>query len=286
MKELLDPTVDYIFKNIFGVEKNKPVLLSFINALLKDKPHVKSITLDNTEIVKILKEDKTSRLDIKATCDDNTKLNIEIQTKNTGEIPERAIHYLANMFPSTVKAKQSYKQPKFISIWILGENVTDRKNAISEGYMTFQPYGCDPYQIVTDKARMFFIELPKFNPKDPEMSDLLKAWLSFLRDPTFMDTSFLRVQEVQQAMETLQYISADDEMRALADLRQKTINDKNSELAIAKEEGIAEGEAIGMEKGKRETALSMLNDGMPIETVSKYTGLSVEGICNISDSKK
>jgi predicted transposase/invertase (TIGR01784 family) len=71
-------------------------------------------------------------------------------------------------------------------------------------------------------------------------------------------------------METLKYISADPETRAIADLRQKTINDRNSEITVAREEGKAEG--------KRETALTMLKDGMLTCTISKYTGLSVEEI--------
>ncbi|MDR0753521.1 MAG: Rpn family recombination-promoting nuclease/putative transposase, partial [Holosporaceae bacterium] len=33
MTDLLDPKLDYIFKNIFGVEKNKPLLISLLNSL-------------------------------------------------------------------------------------------------------------------------------------------------------------------------------------------------------------------------------------------------------------
>jgi hypothetical protein len=61
------------------------------------------------------------------------------------------------MMPSTVKSGASYKGPKVIGIWILGENVTDRQIAIGEAYMTFKPQHPDPYQIMTDSARIFFI---------------------------------------------------------------------------------------------------------------------------------
>jgi predicted transposase/invertase (TIGR01784 family) len=72
MTDLLDPKLDYIFKNIFGVEDKKPLLLSFLNALLKGNPHIKDLKLENTDISKILEKDKASRLDIKATADNNT----------------------------------------------------------------------------------------------------------------------------------------------------------------------------------------------------------------------
>ncbi|MDR2464491.1 MAG: PD-(D/E)XK nuclease family transposase, partial [Holosporales bacterium] len=158
--------------------------------------------------------------------------------------------------------------------------------------------------------RIIFIELPKFNPQDADAADLLTAWLSFLKNPVFMDDAFLEIKEVKAAMEALKYISADDEVRAIADLRQKTINDYNSEMTVAreegleegiaigkeegiaigeakgiaigeakgKEEGIAIGEAKGKEEGLREAARSMLAAGIPPETVSHCTKLSIEEI--------
>ncbi|MDR1907339.1 MAG: Rpn family recombination-promoting nuclease/putative transposase [Holosporales bacterium] len=294
MTQLLDPKLDYIFKNVFGVEKNKAVLRSFLNALLKGKPYIEDLHLDNTDITKVLGENKGSRLDIKATSDDGTVLNIEIQCRNSGEIPQRAFHYLANMMPSTIKPGGSYRGANVISIWILGENVTNRQDAISDAYMTFQPNGADPYQVLTDCARIIFLELQKFNVKDADTHDLLTGWISFLKDPIVMDDVFLQVEEVKQAMSTLKYISADDEVRAIADILQKTINDYNSEMTVAietglakgLEEGLAKGLAEGQAKGKAEgkaeglriTAASMLKDGVPTAAISKYTGLSVSEI--------
>ena len=41
------------------------------------------------------------------------------------------------------------------------------------------------------------------------------------------------------------------------------------------EQGLKQGIEQGIEKNRIQTAQAMLNDGMPAETVSKYTGLSV-----------
>jgi predicted transposase/invertase (TIGR01784 family) len=46
----------------------------------------------------------------------------------------------------------------------------------------------------------------------------------------------------------------------------------------AREVGKKEGIEIGEKKGKIETAVNMLKDGLPIETISKYTGLKHEEI--------
>ena len=290
MLSLLDPKLDYIFKNIFGTEANKRLLVSLLNAVLRGNPHIADITLQNTDIAKILEEDKASRLDVRARTDKGIEIDVEIQCRNTGEIPARAFHYLANMMPHVVKADESYNKANVMSVWILGENVTERENAISEAYMTFQPNNPDPYQIMTDNARIIFIELNKFDPRTENQQNLLTAWLSFLKNPAFMDQKFLKIKEVNEAMRTLKYISADDEMRAIADLRARTISDKNSELTTAREEGREEGRQEGREEGREEgkneqaeeMAKRMLRDGLSIDAVSKYSGLSEEEIERIN----
>jgi predicted transposase/invertase (TIGR01784 family) len=283
---LLDPKLDYIFKNIFGVKKYEHLLISFLNALLKGNPPIKKLILTNTEFPKIFKDDKASRLDVRATCNDDTEIDIEIQIKNTGEIPERACHYVANMVPGTIGANQSYKAARVIGIWILGENVIDGPDAISEAYMTFQPTAHAPYRIMADTMRVIFVELEKFNPKDADAQDLLTAWLSFLKDPLLLDEVFLKIKEVKDAMDRLKYISSDKEVRVSADLRQKTINDRNSEFTVATEKGIAIGEKKGRAEGKvegalaksKESAMRMLKKNISLNDISEFTGLSVEEI--------
>ena len=290
MHQLLDPKLDYIFKNIFGVEKNKRLLISLLNAILDNKPHIKDVILENTEISKILENDKASRLDIKATSDDGTKINIEIQCRNTGDIPQRAIYYMSNLIPSSLGRNDSYNKVKVISIWILGENVTERNHPISDAYMTFQENDRDPYQVMSDCARIIFIELMRFNPKTSGLKELLNAWLSFLKDPIYMNDEYLGIDEVHDAMETLKYISLDDETREIADLRRKTMNDKISEMTLAREEGILEGLDAGLRVGKREgikegadnkaleIARNMKAQGFDISMIATCLGLSESDI--------
>ena len=50
MKGLLDPKMDFVFKNIFGSEKNPKILISFLNATLKPKDLITSVEIKNTDI--------------------------------------------------------------------------------------------------------------------------------------------------------------------------------------------------------------------------------------------
>ena len=77
-----------------------------------------------------------------------------------------------------------------------------------------------------------------------------------------MDDACLEIKEVKTAMDTLKHISANDDIRAMVDLRQRNINDRNSEETIALEKEKAEREAKGKSEGEakkaRETAMKLL----------------------------
>ena len=63
MRGLLDPKMDFVFKNIFGSEKNPKILISFLNATLKPKYLITAVEIKNTDLNKDYIEDKFSRLE-------------------------------------------------------------------------------------------------------------------------------------------------------------------------------------------------------------------------------
>ena len=69
---------------------------------------------------------------------------------------------------------------------------------------------------------------------------------------------------------------------------QKKIND--STLAYSKEQGIEEGKAIGLQEGKKKAKQEMIikvyNQGVPIDIISKASGLSQEEVEAIINSSK
>lgn len=53
MRGLLDPKVDFVFKNIFGSPKHPRVLISFLNAILKPKNRITSVEIKGRDIIEI-----------------------------------------------------------------------------------------------------------------------------------------------------------------------------------------------------------------------------------------
>lgn len=298
--KLLDIKSDYIFKQVFGAEKNKDLLISLINSILKGNPTVTDLQIRNTEISKILKGNRTIRLDIKAEVGHQQYVNIEIQVRNTGEIIERAVQYLAEMLTENFRELteeekgsgmvQSYKYPKAIGIWIMGQNVTNRVNAVNEAGLSFAPTEMEKYEILTDKLRIFFIELPKFHPQHIDRKNMLDVWMAFLNNP--LNKEVEDIKEVHKALDTLKEVSADREVREIYEMRRKTdmgyLSEKNIAVENARQEGKAEGEKLGAEKErikaekeKLEMAKRMISAGLSTKQVSQITQLSIEEINKI-----
>lgn len=70
---------------------------SFLNAILHGKPKVVDVQIQNNENPKLVKNGVGVRFDIKAKITDDTFVDIEIQCRNTHDVAERAIQYLARM---------------------------------------------------------------------------------------------------------------------------------------------------------------------------------------------
>jgi hypothetical protein len=137
---------------------------------------------------------------------------------------------------------------------------------------------------LTEDLEIHIIEIPKINRMLE--NGKLKKWILFLENPEGEETKRMaeKEKEIKEAIETLEDISSDEEKERIAELRQKYIMDRTSEIRTAKEIGVKEGLEKGIEKGikeginkeKREIAKKMLQKGMPLENIAEITGLSKE----------
>ena len=202
---LFDPKEDFIFKMIFGIEEHKSILISLLNSILKGRPYIKEITLENNEISKIFKDGKSSRLDISATDDNGIKYDIEMQCRKTKDIINRTLFYASKLHAKDLKENEDYNKSRVISIWIFAENITDRHEPISEALMTFQPNKEDTYGIMTNNLRIIYLELNKYIVSDENIKYKLSKWVDFLKDPINLNKDTVEDKDIDKARKTLEY---------------------------------------------------------------------------------
>ena len=284
MKGLLDPKMDFVFKNIFGSEKNPNILISFLNATLKPKDLITSVEIKNTDLNKGYIDDKFSRLDVKATSSNHEIINIEIQLKNEYNMIKRSLYYWSKLYSEQLNEGEDYSILKrTICINILNFKYLKTRKFHS-GYRLKEIYSNEE---LSDVAEIHFIEIPKLEEGSDE-KDMLVAWIEFLKDPESEKVRSLEmsIDEIRQAKDELIRMSNDDTQRELYEMRAKTLKDKISALNEAErkgmQKGMQKGIKEGMQKGEKKKALeiakSMIDMGLDKKTISKTTGLDLSEI--------
>ncbi|MDD9140184.1 MAG: Rpn family recombination-promoting nuclease/putative transposase, partial [Candidatus Cardinium sp.] len=106
--EKITPKVDLAFKKIFGVEENKDLLISLINATVSPEDQVVDVTLLNPYNPKDFRGAKLSILDIKAVGETGKRFNIEIQITDEADYDKRALYYWAKLYTDQLKVSEDY----------------------------------------------------------------------------------------------------------------------------------------------------------------------------------
>lgn len=271
---LLSPLVDFLFKRLFGDEQHTDILIAFLNGIFEDAgmSRVTSVQLLNPYIDKDALTDKMSVLDIRARTEAKTLINIEIQIRNTGEMRERSLYYWSKLYESQLHESETYHTlHPAVAI-----NVLDFVEIPNERvHNVFQIKNQDG-AVLTDHLTLHFLELPKLaQPALREPTSLVR-WLTFLKMQTKSDREVLVKGDpiMEKALNTLEFLSHDEQTRQRYDARQKALHDYATAIETAKREGREEGE----HQRAVHTARKMLRDGMEVRKVADFVELSIEEV--------
>ncbi|GGI45773.1 transposase [Paenibacillus marchantiophytorum] len=278
MRDLLDPKIDFVFKRIFGSEDNKDLLLAFLNRTFQDagEPPLTEIILMNPYTDKDSPQDKQSIFDIQAKTAEGKLINIEMQLFNRYDNEKRTLYYWSKQYASQLEEGQSYKKlKKCVTINILNFSILPNEQYHNIFHLREDISGLP----LTDDLEIHFLELSKLNHHQTTPSGGLVNWLLFLKSDNTENWEVLKMQdpELGKAMAVLEFLSQDAEARRLYEMRQKALHDEASLREGAREEG----ELKGKIEGKLEVAAKMLSKGMDMESVSEFTGISIEELKKI-----
>lgn len=280
-KGLLDPKVDFVFKNIFGSPKHPRILISFLNATLKPTNTIISVEIKKSDLEKQFIGDKYSRLDIRATTNNDEIINIEIQLRNEYNMIQRSLYYLSKMYEEQLGESEDYsKLTRTVCINILNFKYL-KTDKFHTGYRFKE---IDDNIELTNIMEVHFIEIPKLSENSDE-KDLLTAWTEFLKNPESEKVRKLEmsIDEIREAKDELIRISNNKEQREMYEMRAKILKDKVSALNEAErkgiEKGIQQGIQQGIEQGIQQGIIKMaksLLDVLDDETIAIKTGLDME----------
>ncbi len=293
--QILSPKVDFAFKQLFGSEQNKELLVSLLKSILNiPKEDYDEISFKDPSLLKDFAFSKYGVLDVLLSTKSGTRINIEIQVLPKPNYKNRIIYYLSHLIKSQIKMSENYITiNKTISISILNFNLIH--DSINYKHI-FHLYDAKQGVEFSDVVEIITLELPKL--PDFSANDEAIPWLHFIKSEGKEEA--MRVVEkyphLKEAYDQLQELSlnkdAIDEynmrLKAFYDettmLRAREIAEENLEITTIELENTksllkdAENELKNAENKLKATAKNLLAMGLSIEQVSNATNLSTEAI--------
>ncbi|TDN95753.1 MULTISPECIES: Rpn family recombination-promoting nuclease/putative transposase [Halomonas] len=238
MSELLDPTNDYVFKRLFAEAPD--LLVDLINDLRPDLPNIASVEILNPNIEATELTGKYIILDVLARDGDGHCYNVEVQVRRYGAWHKRGLFYLARTLETQLSGGEDYQELRAsVGLHLLDFDLftgteAEREQAIWRFEMRDES---QPDISLGNILQMNLIELNKADrlglPEGP-----LRAWVTFFKHwQEELTMANVAHEPVKKAMSRIRELSADEETRRLAFVRERALRDEVSLLNDARREG-------------------------------------------------
>ena len=255
---IMSPTNDFCFKELM---QNPKIRKGFIAGILKKTPEeITETILLPAETRRDYADEKLSILDVKVLLADGTRMDLEMQVAYFGSWDKRVLFYLSKLYTEQIQKGDDYeKLKKCIHVGVLD---FIRFPGSEECYHKINLCNCKSGEIYTDLLELHILELPKL-PKvrakleQGEMvsdDEMVLQWMEFFSCKTQEDFETMAKQDeyMEEAVNTLFKLSADEQKRVDYEAREKAIRDDRAKLDWATKVGFDEGLAKGLAEGKTE----------------------------------
>ena len=265
-RELLSVKLDFVFKQIFGDQKNTDILAGFLKSVLDiPEEEYERITIVDPHVKTDFPSDKYGILDIKIHTKNGQIIHTEIQIAPIPEMDERILYYQSKMLTEQIGSGQNYSLIKKVISIIITDYSLLQLSGSGRYHHQFRYRTSDGIEL-TDLAEINTLELTKL-PDETDMTELWN-WMRFMATKNMEELNMLATKspELKKAVGVLKELSADERTRMLAEEREKAWRDEASRLDGARKEG----EQIGEDRGRGEI-LNLLKSGKsPDEILREY----------------
>ena len=295
---------DFAFKKIFGTEANKDLLISFLNGLfdLNGDDAIDDVTYLNTEQLGENIQDRRAIYDVYCKTGKGERFIVEMQKAQQDNFRDRALYY-SSFAVREQGIKGSKSRPwdyRLAPVYVVGVLNFEMEGSNDKRYITRVKLKDEDNKIFSDNLNFVFLEMPKFNKNENELTTFCDKWLFVLKNLYKLEKQPAALTEgiFQKLFEVAEIASFTSDERSIYEESLKNLWDLNNCLETAerkgKEEGFAKGKVVGLEEGRAEgraegrvegrvegvqhVAKSMKQAGVPSEDIAKFTGLTLNDI--------
>ncbi|MEG1564183.1 MAG: Rpn family recombination-promoting nuclease/putative transposase [Bacteroides sp.] len=298
----LNPKADLTFKRVFG--EHPDLVKSLLNALLPltEEEEIEDIEYLPAEIVPDNPLRKNSIVDVRCRDKAGRQFLVEMQMVWSPEFKQRVLFNASKAYARQIHVGEEYEllQPVY-SLNLVNEIFEPELEGFYHYYRLVHSEHTDK---VIDGLHLIFVELPKFNPHTYSEKKMQVLWLRYLTEidgqTREVAEDLMSNPEVNKAVTALEE-SAFTEAQLLGYEKfwdiisvEKTLYNSAIRKGMKQgmqqgieqgmqqgmQQGIEQGIEVGHEEEKSKIARKMKSDGLPVDIISKYTGLSTEEIAN------
>ncbi|MDA0024769.1 Rpn family recombination-promoting nuclease/putative transposase [Brachyspira hyodysenteriae] len=278
---------DYFVRYLLGSIGNEDILENIVNCVLRDSgfEEVYNLEIINPHNLPENINLKESVLDVKAITKDNKKIIIEIQLSGNIDFVKRIYYYISKNIVSELNENESYDIiSQVISINFVNFNMDFGDEG--KAHRCFKLIYIQNHDVSLDIIQMHIIEIPRFikilnnSNLDYIKRNKILSWIEFFTVKD-LDKVKEKLKEINEIMPKVidkyeRFISSEEEMEVY-NARDAFLYGQTLMLKREREEGIKEG----IKENQILIAKNMKNDKVDVNTISKYTGLSIEEIKNL-----
>jgi predicted transposase/invertase (TIGR01784 family) len=265
----INPFTDFGFKKIFGSEKSKPFLISFLNDLLPITEKIISLEFKNIEKLGLVEEDRRCVFDIYCRDEKNNEFIVELQRAKQAHFQDRAAYYTSFLIQDQAKkGKWDFALTPIYFIDILDFSLASFHD---DNYLHFgQITDIYSQQVMFKKLNFIYIEMTKFKKQESELANHLEWWLYFLRELVTFDDIPNQFQGdiIEGAFNLAKLANMSYEDRHTYELSLKYYRDFINVMDTAKKDA--------REEAEMNMAIKMKAKGYDLTEIMELTGLTLE----------
>ena len=259
----INPYTDFGFKKLFGTPLNKDLLISFLNSLFEGKEVVSDLTYLNGENLGNGYGDRRAIFDVYCENEQGETFIVEMQKAEQQFFKDRSVFYAT--FPIQNQGKKG--------IWdfVFPDNEYPQDSLRHEVKLV----DVDDKHVFYDKLTFLYLEMPKFTKKEDELETMFDKWLFVLHN---LSRLMARPSALQERIFTRLFEQAE-----IAKYTPEERQDYEDSLKVYRDmkNVLDTAELKGAIKEKRKNAKTMKALGLPLETIAKVTGMSIEDIAKL-----
>lgn len=267
MSKFINPYTDFGFKKLFGEEGNKGLLIDFLNQLLPPRHQIKDLNFRSLENLPDTIEERKAFFDIHCEAMSGERFIVEMQKAKVKHFKDRALFYTT--FPIREQSQKGEWDFELSAIYFVAilDFFYDENEEKAKFYrdVKLKDQDCETFY---EKLHFKFLQMPAFKKTEKELKTKFDKWAYFLKNlENFEDIPQILNEDVfQKAFDVAEVANFTPQQRA--EYEQSRMNYL----------GVKAISDTAKEERSIEMAREMKRDGMNIDKIMKYTGLSKEQI--------